>query len=706
MPVHNFMLEDLYGVLKAICLYPAFLVCPGYAAAWLLDLLDFRRRTAAFRAAFSILLSIGLCPILTYWVGRYAGSRWVWAFYGAAMGLFLILLVFDISRRRLRRPWWPARSGAFAIIVCLWLGVALVALIDLEMGERVYYPVSTVDYALRTAIVHSINTTGVPPANPFFLPAQTVLLRYHYFWPMMCSLVNQVPGSGLSARQAVIGGTFWAGIGLMALVLVYLRIFLPGNAAQFRRRALTSLLLLGITGLDIVPTLFFLSLYVRGLVPFLLPTGEGWNEPVHWFLFTTVWVPHTVAALIASFTGFLLVWHSGDARGTGPMLRYALPGGVALASSVGCSIFVTFVFAAFLGIWTLVTFWKRWYREATGLVVAGVVMIGMAFPFLRDLAGPAGTAVDAPLFRLTVRAFSLAAIIRTPGLSSTWRMILVNGALLPLNYLLEFGFFFLVAKYKWRQHRASGKPLSRPELACALMLVTSVAICTFMRSAGDLNDLGWRGMVVAEFVLLLWAADLFPHAEQAGFLTSGQRALMLVFVTLGAMGTVYDLAIGRIYPVLADRGVVPPLDWMAPDREFGKRTYAARIAYDWVRHATPPAAAVQANPKVVFQDTLGMIYGDHHTVAADVAGCLSIFGGNPKDCPPLISRLQTIFPPEGQRASESIQQVCAALPVDVLVAKDTDLVWKDPGSWVWREKPAYANRFLRLFRCGQREGSP
>lgn len=702
MPSHNFMLEDLYGVLKAICLFPFFLVCPGYVAAWLLDLMGFRRRTAAFRGAFSILLSIGLCPILTYWLGRYAGFSSVWAFYAAAAALFFILLVLDVRGGHLRRPLWPARSGIFAAIACVWLAVAVLSLIDLQIGGRLYYPVSTVDYALRTAFVHSISTTGVPPANPFFFPGHPVAMRYHYFWPMMCSLVNQVGGSAVSARQAVIGGTYWAGIGLMALVLVCLRIFLPGNAEQFRRRALTCILLLGITGLDIVPSLLFQFLYAKGMLPFLLPGVEGWNEPVHWFLYTTVWVPHTVAALIASFTGFLLVWQAPAASRRSGMLRYAVPGGIALATSVGCSVFVTFVFAGFLGIWTLVTFWKKWYRETAGLVVAGVTMIVLALPYLGDLMGQGGQGEAKALFRLTVREFSLAALIPTPGLSAGWRLILVNGSLLPLNYLLEFGFFFLVARYKWRQQRASGEPLSRPDLACALMLATSVLVCTFLRStSGGFNDLGWRGMLVAEFVLLLWAADLFPEWKHPGLPRARQRGLMVAFVALGAAGTVYDLAIERVYPVLADRGVVPPLDWMSPDREFGKRTYAARAAYQWLQHATPATAAVQANPKVVFQDTLGMLYGDRHAVAADV-GCLAAFGGDSKECPPLVSRLQGIFPPAGRAAPEGIQEVCAALPVDVLVAKDTDSAWRDRGSWVWREKPVYANRYVRLFRCGPR----
>jgi hypothetical protein len=324
-------------------------------------------------------------------------------------------------------------------------------------------------------------------------------------------------------------------------------------------------------------------------------------------------------------------------------------------------------------------------------------MIALAIPYVRSLSG-AGD--GQPLFEWTVREFSLAALVRTNGLSRLWRLILVNGTLLPLNYLLEFGFFFLVARYKWKRHRASGEPLSRADLAFAVIAATSVVMCTFLRShGGGMNDLGWRGMLVGELVLVIWAADYFPGWSKLEFLNGNQRALLTLFLVLGAVGVVYDLAIGRAYPILADRGLVPPMDWMARDRDFGKRTYAARVAYEWVQHATPETAAVQANPQVTFQDTLGMIYGDRHTVAAD-NGCLTAFGGDAAECRPLIARLESIYPPPGHAASASIQQACAALPVDVFVAKDTDSAWNDRASWVWRERPVYANGYVRMFRCG------
>jgi hypothetical protein len=93
-----------------------------------------------------------------------------------------------------------------------------------------------------------------------------------------------------------------------------------------------------------------------------------------------------------------------------------------------------------------------------------------------------------------------------------------------------------------------------------------------------------------------------------------------------------------------------------------------------------------------------MIYSDRPTAAADL-GCLAAFGGDPRDCKPIVARLQEIFPTRGSPSAAGTQDVCRSLSVDVIVAKDTDSAWRDPASWVWKESPVYANRYVRLFSC-------
>jgi len=74
------MLEDLAGALRAIALFPIFVVAPGYVAAFL-DVFGFRSRSLSFHLALSLVLSISLCPILAYMIGRFVSMAVVWALY-------------------------------------------------------------------------------------------------------------------------------------------------------------------------------------------------------------------------------------------------------------------------------------------------------------------------------------------------------------------------------------------------------------------------------------------------------------------------------------------------------------------------------------------------------------------------------------------------------------------------------------------------
>jgi len=707
MPEYHFMAADVRGSLLAILIFPLFVWAPGYVLGHAFNLFEFRRRSAVFRVVISLPLAIALCPILTYFAGRFASMTVARGLYLAADLTVLALLAFYAKRGWARRMPLPEGRAFFAVAIAVWLLVTLFYLVDVQAGDRLYYPTNSFDYSLRAALVHSVTATGVPPQNPLFLPGAPAPLRYHYFWLMMCSLVNRLGSPWVSARHAEIGGAFWCGIGLMALLAACLRLFVVNQEVALARRLRTGVLLMGITGLDILPGMYLLLLYARGQMDFVLPSLEAWNEYVDWFLHSAIWAPHAIAALIAAITGFLLIWHGTSKTGWTGWARYGLPAGAALASAVGTSIWVAFVFAAFLCVWTTICVGKRWRRDVAVLAIAGLACCALVFPYLHDLAhGPAGPVAGFPI-QFTVRAFSMTALVPVwPAMPHWLRLILVNGSLLPLNYCLEFGFFFLVAGIKWRQWRASRAPLSRQDAACLTMLVTSALICTFLRSTviGN-NDLGWRGFLPAQFVLLLWAVDIWPQRNLPAFVSARRKRILTVCIALGAAGTAYEIVITRLYPMLADRGVLPPLNWMAPDRQFGKRNYAQRAAYAWVRATTPETAVLQYNPDVVLQETAAMLYGDRRAIAASPQ-CDTTFGGDPKLCAPIIARLKQLYPAAGQPVGASLAEVCHDLPIDVIVAKDTDPVWGDPNSWVWTEKPVFSDAYIRLFGCHSTAGGP
>jgi len=168
-------------------------------------------------------------------------------------------------------------------------------------------------------------------------------------------------------------------------------------------------------------------------------------------------------------------------------------------------------------------------------------------------------------------------------------------------------------------------------------------------------------------------------------------------IAIGAAGTACDVFLFRFYPVLADRGALPELGWMSPDRMLGERNYAVREAYEWADRHTPAGAIFQFSPHADLQDTPGFLYSNRQIAAAD-PGCLAGFGGDASLCAPIVAAADLLFPERGQPAPEN-SAACAKLGADVLIAKDTDFVWSVQDSWVWREKPLYANRMVRVFGC-------
>src|SRR5271157_1061484 len=689
-PVHHFMLADLSRSLLAVCLYPLFVVVPGYSLAWLLDLCEFRRRTLAFRAALSLCLSMAVCPIVTYLAERYGSARLVWALYGAAWGFFVVVAAWDWQNCRPIR--FSRKDVVAGTLVLVWMAVALLSLVDVQFGRKDYYPIPARDAALRTAFTHSL-AQSIPPHNPFFFPGHEAPLRYHYFWMIPGALVERAGGGAVGPQHAWFGGAAWCGVGIMAMLALSFRIFFYRGPAGFRRRALTGILLLLVTGLDIIPASMGWILQGMGMERAVIPSIDWWNEQVDGFPSSAIWVAHHLVGLVACVTVLLLLWEGARQTAWSARVRHAVVAGLGLASAVGLSIYVTFVFGSFLAVWTLVTAVKKWWPETAACFIAGVVAMVCAAPYMIGL--PGGGSSAGPLLGFEVRPFSpVMIVLKSVGITHGWRVSLTNLLVLPLNYFMEFGFFFAAGGIWWNRRP---RPLPRAQLAAAIMLATSFLMCSFLRtSVIQNNDLGWRGILIAQFVLLLWAVDVVTGAT--GPLAIPVRRRLVVLALVGAAGVVYDLALLRFYPLLADGGVLSTLQWMAPDRHLGERNYAAREAYEWLAANSTPHARIQFDPHVEYQDTPAFLYGKRQIVAADET-CLATFGGDAALCPPILAVLNRLYPKPGQPAPAAIADTCASLPIDFLVAKDTDAVWRDPQSWVWREKPVFANGHVRLFGC-------
>jgi len=694
----HFMASDIAATSLAFVLFSLFAFVPGYVLSWGLDLLGFRSRSLAARVAISVPVSIAAFPALTYLAWHWSLTA-VWTLFGSCWLAFCLLFRprgrFVLSRR--------------AILLCAiavgWVVVGMVCLVDLQIGNRLYFPTVSYDYMLRTAITSSLTRSGVPPDNPYFFPGRAFPLRYHYFWFLSCSLVDRLGGSLIAARQAVIAGTLWCGIGLMAMVPLYLRFFQSKGAANLEKRTIAGIALLAVTGLDIMPTAILGAL--RGGV---IVSIEWWNETVMAWAHAVLWVPHHVTALIACLTGFVVVYHSvhrSDATNVSRVTA-AVAAGVMFASAVGLSIYVTFVFAVSVAVLVIVLVLTGYRSEAAILVLAGIVAVAVSVPYLMDLSagggaasetGPSGGTGAGPLFELTIRHFPLPdRIVELMWPGQPWLVPTANILLLPLNYFLEFGLFSIVAFVALRRLRRT----KSPHLAdrCALvMLTTTILLCTFLRSSVITNnDLGWRGSLVAQFILLIWAAELWDEGFFSAQARSGLLATCLLF---GAAGTGYEILMVRFYPLIADVFTVPRERWFTADHHLGERTYAMRQLYEDLQRQLPAAAVVQHNPNQSLGDVFDGLYADRQT-AVETPGCGVVFGGDSNLCQAMMPSISAIFDKPGLADWPSVSTSCRNLSIDALVVKDTDSIWADRDSWVWRQRPLLANQHGRVFLCGDK----
>ncbi len=382
MAVHNFMLSDCVAIFVSFCLFSLVGFFPGYTLGWLLDVLQFRKRSLSFRMAMSVPLSIALGPIVGYFVGRWISLSAACVVYGVLSAGALFLL----ARERLRNHDRKRVACRILALVLIWAVVATFSLADLQIGRRLYFSIIGLDYSVRTAFTSAIATSGLAAQTPFFFPGHPVALRYHYFWLILPALVHHIARPLVDARQAFIGATIWCGIGLMSIAALYLRLFSPRAASGISRRSLIAILLLGVTGLDILPALLMLGLAHVGLIKGISPSVEWWNNQVDGWLYTMLWEPHYLCGLIACLFGFLILWNVPRESQKRRILISAIVAGMAFATAVGAAIYVAFVFAIFLVLWTAIALLKKWYRETAALLLSGVIAIALSIPFLATSA--------------------------------------------------------------------------------------------------------------------------------------------------------------------------------------------------------------------------------------------------------------------------------------------------------------------------------
>lgn len=681
----NATLQDLVGFVFGFLIFPAIIIVPGFVIGSIGNLFDFRRRSMSRKLLASLPISIAVMPIATYLLWRFFGILAVWSAYTLLWICFIFLCIRLAEWATALRLLRQSRSQRIMLVfAALWVLVAAVSLTDLEMGGGLYRSTTTIDYAKHVAVTDAISRTGLPPMNPSFFTGRPVSLYYYYFWFEQCSLVDQLGGRFVDPRAAVQAGTAWIGIALVAIVLVFVREFYPQNLTGDAELVAVGLLL--VTGLDLIP---FAGYYI---VSFFMDHGrdlfamEVWNEQVAAWIDAVLWTPHHVAGLIACMTGFLLLQCRPEMF-NGHRAVNVFFAGCAFASAVGLSVWVALAAVFIVLGWTVVALGKRWWSEIPRFGFAGVIAALLAAPYLVDLAR-ANQRSGLPV-RVTLRVFEPVEILakRWGVWESGWKRNGLRLASLPLSYGLEFGFFALASILFWNHRARQPAALSRNEWFVLTMVTVSLVSCSVLRSSIANNDFGWRGLMFAQFGMLLWAVPVVTSLLDRKLLpitaglTLGGRVRPFVWVTLifGLVATLYDLGYLRV----GTQGIRG-----APGLEL-------RRAYEWVNHTTPSDAVEQHFPPLFGVEAFHALYGHRQSVLSDHAYG-SLYGIDNDKYEDLRSQVLVLFEPTSEMSK--IVDQCKKLRIDYLVLCSNDPGWDDPMHWRRRVEPCFQNDTVMIFR--------
>ncbi len=679
----NYTFQDIFGAALAFCLFPTVIIFPGYVTGWALDLFDFSRRRPIVRIGIGLVLSFAISPIVLHLTSSLLSfNAALFTLMGFSAAFFVLIL---------KEKFITAQEEKYYITSFVWIGFGwtafvILSLINIQWGDNLFFSVTSFDQTTRVSIVEAMTRTGVPPVNPSYYPGYPVQLTFlYYFWYILGSMIDTIGGQYVDARAALNASSAWAGLGLMASVALYLRQRNANRGGADWRSARIGVALLAVSGLDVFPaTLLMLR---TGLV---IGSIDVWNTWIPSWIASVLWVPHHVASLIAGLTAMMLA-HSAREKSTVKQFIIMTVAGFGLASALGLSMYVTFVFVIFWGFWLIAILIQKTDRGLIlPMVFSGVVAILLASPFIIGLfQSGAGGAGQFPI------TFEVRSFLQLESFVKDWPLIarsLVMLVVLPINYLFELGFFFMAGLYWFKIKNKETLYSNFFYLAEMLLLAAAFFIGSCLRSTLiTSNDLGWRAWLPGQFILLIWGVDVltslvFTHQPVASLAGEARknRNLLLIFFSIGMLTSVTDAVLLRAaWPVMTGADVT-------------RKYYSARLAYDYLRDYIPANVVTQNNP-LNFIDRPSGLYGTHQMVISDRTSYgvpIDIFND-------LSGEVGKLFAAKNMTDWKAVDQICQEYLIDVLIIEDSDLIWDSVPLLTMQRPPLYKNTHYAIFTCGK-----
>jgi hypothetical protein len=220
------------------------------------------------------------------------------------------------------------------------------------------------------------------------------------------------------------------------------------------------------------------------------------------------------------------------------------------------------------------------------------------------------------------------------------------------------------------------------------------------------NDLGWRGWLFGQFVLLIWTLDIYEYYPSPpgylGFIRFSLNAKnaiinrsLMVLLLIGFLTSVTDITLLRFWNLFVDEGIAGFPNGLSPDMQLGQRNFSARLAYEFINEELSPNAIIQYNPMIGI-DRAGGLYGYmQNAISANTAYNVPRATLNEN-----IRKISKIFILDQVSTWDEIDLLCRENYINVLVVNDLDPLWKSLPLLYYQREPLYNNQYYAVLACG------
>lgn len=701
----NFFLQDMVGITFAFLSFSLIFIFPGYVIGWGFNLFKQRVQPLMMQITTGIFISASVIPAFLFLVYRITSAK-VGIGVLFAFAIAATYIYFTQKRDGDKNAVSATEKGyqkSVLGLILLWVLFSVFVSVDFQVGKRLYFSNNSYDMLTRVAVVDAMTRTGVPPVNPSYYPGEEVRLNFlYYYWYILASAVDMIGGPLVSAFHAMIASISWCGIALFAAVSTYMQVRTPSENNW--KKTFVGIQLFAVSGLDSI--IIILAVVREGYLP---ANGgiEGWNMPIMSWLNAVTWVPHHVVAAIACIFALLLLFHEKNERFVDKILVSSLVG-LAFASAFGLSVWVMFVFAFFWAVWAVMSLVQKNYASFWVMVLSGIFALIFVLPFLAKLVSetdnPSSPNNASPV-AFYIRPF-MASVVFPEG-TSPIVLRTANFFMLPLNYLFELGFFFIMAAVWIQEFYSRNKNLSPIYKAELVLAAMTVLVLSFLYSTLiSINDLGIRGWLPLQILLIVWSVDVITFfINDKKWITpkifrslENPKSLGLVLgvmLIVGLFTTSLEAVSLRTWAMLIDLNVTDLPNSISIDNHLGERTYYARLAYAYISENTPLDTIVQSNPLVQLDRPSGL-YGTRQMVISDrtIYGVpITVYAKLSQDVGSIFRRKVSTW--------DDIDAKCGQYKIDLLVFKDTDRVWEGLPNLKIVRPPIYENPYYALYSCGK-----